>query len=121
MQPATLARRAFLIGGDFQTSDPIFLDAALCWFDTPQEVTYGDTKRLLNFYLEFRGCLFQAPHGEFRKEISQILSTRLEVLTRPHVTLPPHREVPPGEEAQDVKPKHTDRSAGFAGIETREF
>jgi hypothetical protein len=121
MQPATLAKSAFVIGGDFQTTEPIFLDAAMCWFDTPQAITYGDVTKNLNFYLEFRGCLFQAPHGEFRKEISGILNTRLEVLSRPHVSLPPHREVAPDEVPDEVKPKRSDRSAGLVGIATHEF
>lgn len=105
MEPGPMAHEPFL-HAPYQGEAPVFHEAVLRFGTKSTSLDYGVDTDKVYFFLEFRGCLFQQPHGEFRKQIKDMLTFRPEIFVRNHAGLPAHREVP-----EDEKPESENSTA----------
>jgi len=118
MEPGASDHEIFIKGA--RTHDePMFLEAAIRFGLKPTSLEYGAAGTNVNFFLEFRGCLYDDTNGVLKKRFHDITGQRCQIFSRKHVALPPHREVPEDEKPKE-KPKRSS-GAGGAGTRVEEF
>lgn len=109
-EPGASAHEPF-VRGAYASDVPIYHEAC---------VRFGSKRAELEgypvapyFYVEFRGCIFKEPLGQFRKQFVDLMQVRPKVLVRPHEALPPHAEV--SEEEQPIERKKVWEREGNVG------
>jgi len=118
-RPGAAAHDAFVKGG--LTGDaPAYLEAVLRFGTRPFEVPHDPTGRQAFVGLEFRGCRWAEPGGEFRIRLADLFGLRLESFARVHEALPSHREVPEDEVPKAKEPRKG-RAPGGVGIGVEEL
>jgi hypothetical protein len=106
------------VKGVFPYEDAIFLEAVVRFGMKTVPMPYGHEGAELNFFVEFRGCLFNDTLGVFKKRFKDITHVVPAVYWREHTELPPHLEVPEGEEPVDKKKKKGE-GPSLGGVGTR--
>ena len=117
-QPDASSHEPFVIGG-YSSDEPVYLEAAVRLGAKPVEIPFGVEGQKVNFFIEFRGCIFDTVMGKFLNRFKEILYVRPRVFVREHTALTPHREVPE-DEIPIGKPK-SKAGPGNAGTRVEEW
>lgn len=78
----------------FDDTIDVFEEAAIYFGQQAVEIEYGSKPFKVYFYIEFRGCLFNKVHGDFRKRLTDAFNLRgARFLSRKAQDIPPRRDV----------------------------
>ena len=106
--------------GAYEGEDPVFKEFAIRFGSKPCTPKYEGLAEPVQFFLEFRGVVFDDCLGEFRKRIADIACTGFDLFSRPHKKLPAHLKVPKSELPKDKKKKKGPK-AGLVGTRVEEL
>ena len=117
--PGPAGHVPFVPHGRASDRDPAFLEAVLRFGSKPCPIPWGGEGEVL-WFLEFRGCAFPEPLGQFRKRLVDFQRIHIDVFTRTHEGLPPHREVGPDERPAEA-PASNEPIGGAVGTRVVEL
>jgi len=119
--PGPTAHEAFTRGA-FDSDLAPYIEVAIRTGKRYIPMPYGGGKdEQVRFFIEFRGVLWKDLAPQFKNRLARLLTTRLDIRTRPHEALTPHREVGADELPEDVKFARKDRASPRVGTTVEEF
>jgi hypothetical protein len=104
----------------YEGEQPVFREAVIRFGNKPVRLPYGPENQEVNFFLEFRGCVFEDTLGPFKQGFLKTIGKRPTFFVREHRDLSARSRVPPGEEVIEIK-KAGGNQGGLVGTRVEEL